>query len=258
MPVPQQFLMVVAAVCVLTGVGEPARAQGDAPAAPTQAARADADDSTDELIFTRFLAWTQQYVEAQPGPAKNALETEGKTLARQRRRVLARLIASDPKRALELALPAPFRQPLPALVRRELETPVRGRGDLAVLAIDTFDTQTGQRTTRSERTATINNITYQASVYGRRAGMATKQNIPLHGIALNGVLAVHESPLRLLDPSETPAPAPSQRCAVCGNPSPQPIAADAGGSFVFFDSDAHLEAYTRRLVKQEDVVGPNP
>lgn len=156
-----------------------------------------------------------------------------------------------------LALPISFRRNLPRSVSREVEAAVHGRGDVTVLVMDNFDPKTGVPTSRVDRTVTIKNQVYQASVYGRRLRMTSKRNVPLHGIALGTTMALHESPVRVLDPSEVPAASANpgkrdERCAVCGKPADLTVVADVGGSLVYFDSDDHLYAYIRTLIEQEE------
>ena len=43
-------------------------------------------------------------------------------------------------------------------------------------------------------------------VYGRRLTQTTRTNILLYGVAIDGKLAVHEDPVRALEPGETPDP----------------------------------------------------
>ncbi|MHB8523377.1 MAG: hypothetical protein ACYDH9_21840 [Limisphaerales bacterium] len=54
-----------------------------------------------------------------------------------------------------------------------------------------------------QRFVHVGGQTYRAFVYGRRIAQTTKTGIPLHGIALDGVLALHTSALRQLDSDET-------------------------------------------------------
>jgi hypothetical protein len=61
---------------------------------------------------------------------------EGLRSAEARRAALARLIETNPDRALALAVPDSVRRRLPAAVRAQLETPVSGTGDYLVMAVD--------------------------------------------------------------------------------------------------------------------------
>ncbi|HEY2951234.1 MAG TPA: hypothetical protein VGK40_01555, partial [Verrucomicrobiae bacterium] len=63
--------------------------------------------------FALFADWAKAYAEAQSPAARAALEDEGVDLAIARREALAALIQTDPKSALELAVPFTVRQSLP-------------------------------------------------------------------------------------------------------------------------------------------------
>ena len=81
--------------------------------------------------FSRFRDWTRSYLAADSS-AKGSLAADGIALAKARRDDMTGLIKSDPRRALELAVPAGVRRDLPAEVAAQLEERVDGRGELAV------------------------------------------------------------------------------------------------------------------------------
>src|SRR5436309_1978136 len=85
-----------------------------------------------EEPFARFHDWAEQYLHAGNGN-KSGLETEGLELVSARRQALAKLIKSNPERALELSVPARVRQALPDSVAGQLEERISGVGRLAVL-----------------------------------------------------------------------------------------------------------------------------
>ena len=45
---------------------------------------------------------------------------------------------------------------------------------------------------------------YEAHVYGRRERQSSRENVPLHGIAIDRDLALDERPLRVLEAGERP------------------------------------------------------
>ena len=55
------------------------------------------------------------------------------------------------------------------------------------------------------REAEVGGKTYRAFVYGRAAAQVSQSNIPLHGIALDGKMAVSSEPVRILAPDEAKA-----------------------------------------------------
>ncbi|MCB1229279.1 MAG: hypothetical protein KDN19_03380 [Verrucomicrobiae bacterium] len=128
------------------------------------------------------------------------LET-GLRLARERRVALYDLIATDPKAALDATIDFPVRSRLPTAIANLLETPVDGRGDLELLAAAPLPG--GPPPPRATwRVATIGRESWDAFVYGRREAQQTKLDLPLSGIALDDRIAIRESPLRRLQPSE--------------------------------------------------------
>ncbi|MDQ3812472.1 MAG: hypothetical protein M3347_00820, partial [Armatimonadota bacterium] len=211
-------------------------------------------------IFAEFTAWTQRYLEADAA-ARAALEADGAALAQRRREALAKLIESDPKQALQLTVPLQVRGQLPASVSQQLEERVSGRGEFMVLIFDFIDPNTGERSSKIQRSATIKGKAYNAHVYGRRRGLSSKVSIPLHGIAIERALAVHESPVRMLEPGEVPDPAapvgnPDKRCPICNAAEATNIIVDVGGTIYYFDQAEHLQKFVAAIVAKEAVVDP--
>jgi hypothetical protein len=136
-----------------------------------------------------FDAWVQRFLAAAP-EARSAMMAEGEALAGRRRAALKTLIQSDPRRALALAVPAAVRGRLPERIAAQLEEPIRGRGDLNVMIVDYFD----QQRSETRREVVIGGLTFRAFVYGRRLDQTTGRDVPLQGIALDGLMAVHEDP----------------------------------------------------------------
>ncbi len=168
------------------------------PVAPL--AYAQAWDGPMPPAMNAFREWTLAYLGSDTALDHALLEFEGVALAHARRGEMFDLIASDPELALALTIPAAMRTLLPASVDALLETRVAGRGDYEILmAVQPL----GSR--RPE--ARINRVSFEgrsfdAYVYGRRSRQTSQEGASLHGIALDGRMAVHESPLRVLEPGE--------------------------------------------------------
>lgn len=149
-----------------------------------------------EPIFEEFRRWTAA---AQPAARSGAVLQHGVELARQRRAELLELIEKNPRRALELAVPDSLRRQLPDAIVALLEERVDAQGDLMVQST-TLDNDRG---CMIERTATLQNgEVFEVHTYGRRGAMPTRDNIAIHGVALDGKLALSELPGRVLEPSE--------------------------------------------------------
>jgi M6 family metalloprotease-like protein len=213
-----------------------------------------------------FHDWAERYRRAATPGERAALETEGVVFARARRPEMLFLIQRDPRRALEATVPAFLRQILPSSVLAELETRVTGKGDYSLLAA-TYPPG-AERGPALQRVAFVGGVTYTAHPYGRRVSQRTKEDTSLHGIALDQHLALHESPLRVLEPGEIPAGAAADACPVSGD-AVQALASDngvnttelnvveaAGHLWEFCGGAAMLESFERRLTAAEDIPGP--
>ena len=138
-----------------------------------------------------LTAWRRAEVAETP-----PLASTGARLASERRAALKDLIELDPKRALELAVPAGLRRELPLAVAVLLEERIDDRGELEVSVWHRGDAA------HYDRVARINSRAYRAFVFGRRANQPSKSGLPLHGVAIDDALAVDEMPYRLLDDAE--------------------------------------------------------
>jgi autotransporter-associated beta strand protein len=148
-----------------------------------------------ETAFEEFRRWTESFL------TSGVDAEQGVELALQRRQELLDLIDKDPGRALELAVPESVRQRLPAGVLALLEQRVDARGDLLVQA-KTSDKGGCEIT----RTATLQDgQVFEAHTYGRRGAMPTRDNIGIHGVALDGKMALSDLPGRVLEPVEVAA-----------------------------------------------------
>jgi hypothetical protein len=209
-----------------------------------------------EDAFALFSEWAKRYV------ATGANPDDGARLAGIRRVELAKLIESDPQRALELAVPWSVRRQLPAAVQAQLETPLSARGDLTILAaIPAPGEPLGVPSV--QRTATINGRDYSANVYGRRLGHPSRWNVPLHGIALGNQMAVGDSPVRILEATEAAAvkatlPA-DPICSVSGQVTTvnnEEVALDLGDEVLFLCGPQHAAQRELILAAAEDGLPP--
>lgn len=209
-----------------------------------------------------FSDWTHRYLTARdPAP----LVREGIVLAHARRAVMADLIRRDPQRAFEVTVPSSVRRQLPSVVQDELEKRVAGRGSYST-QIETTFSAAGAVNSRIRRSASIAGISYEAHVYGRRLARPTKEGASLHGIVLDGQLALHESPVRVLEPDE--ADEKSSAASSCPvNDEPTLSRADQSNTQVakveadgriweFCGGLGMLEAFEQRLLEAEESFGP--
>ncbi|WP_414664608.1 hypothetical protein [Horticoccus sp. 23ND18S-11] len=181
------------------------------------------NEPTPPAAFAAFRAWSERFRQT-PAADREALVAEGVALARTRREALQRVMVADPRRALALAVPAVVRRDLPAVVAAELEVRLSGRGQLSLVATTPApDEPVAPVPVR--RRVLLGGQTYTAHVYGRREPQTALAGVALHGIAIDRELALHESPLRVLEPEEIPAGEAMAACPV----SDQPVAPLAAG-----------------------------
>jgi Concanavalin A-like lectin/glucanases superfamily/PKD domain/Carboxypeptidase regulatory-like domain len=210
---------------------------------------------SNRVAIAEFQSWAEQFASASVAQ-RLALATHGIELASQRRAELSALIESDPQAALEQAVPMRVRQQLPPEILTQLEERVGGVGDYDVLAVLA---QPGAETTTPayRRFVRIHDQVYRAYTYGRRLGEAARRQIPLHGIALDGKLALHESPMRVLEPGEVPDPRlrvanSDEICSVSGLPSGRAVVVQVGEEIHYLCSGGHIEAFAGKFADAEN------
>ncbi|MGC4071352.1 MAG: PKD domain-containing protein [Nibricoccus sp.] len=213
--------------------------------------------SETSAAFKQFENWSERYLAA-PSSARENLNVEGLPLAIARRAALRELIQTDPRLALSLATPFAVRVALPPQIAAHLEQRISIRGDYTVLGT------LGTTATRAvQRLVTSGEGSYQAFVYGRRLTQPSQSNLPLHGIALDGLLALAESPVRILEPGESPDPAKrqlDQLCEVSKKPAgfnqdstdaDPDVIAEIGDEVHFLCSRGHVYMVEKNLVALE-------
>ncbi|MBA4150509.1 MAG: immunoglobulin domain-containing protein [Verrucomicrobia bacterium] len=207
-----------------------------------------------EGAFAAFHEWTEKYIHAPTAQQKTALVEEGVVLASERRMALLDFIRNDPEQALQQAVPFGVRRAMPPEVAKLLEEQISGRGQLALLAALP---EPGKEaiTTSNFRTVTIDERTFGAHVYGWRLGEPTRNNIPLHGIAVGDDMAVSSDPLRLLDQDEA-AEIQAVAAEPCPNtiadPEPEVVAVAIGARVEVLCCNDHGTELNDRLVAAEN------
>ncbi len=198
-----------------------------------------------------FSDWTARYLRGD----QSDLQT-GERLAMDRRNVMLHLIKTDPEKALSLAVSEQVRRELPESITKHFEKRIDGRGSLTVMVATDFEHN--KRTTLRE--VEVGQKRYAAFVYGWRANQMTRESIPVHGIAIDGKLALSSDPLRRLDSEEikaakvTGAIATEAICGVSGKLSTsrnEEIVADAGGEILSFCSREHFDLARKQWIAAE-------
>ncbi len=159
-----------------------------------------------------FSAWAQRYLAAAPA-ARPAMVEEGAQLAEARRVRMLSLIKDDPREALANTPPVLVRQQLPAVVEALLEERISDRGD--VYRIMGIAGPGDARTIPTTEQANIAGKVFEAHRYGDRALTPHLKDVSIHGITLDGQLAILDSPVRKMEAGETPAETTNE-CVVTG------------------------------------------
>lgn len=152
--------------------------------------------------FDAFNTWTLKYLGA--GKAERGqLIAEGLVFAEARRGALSKLIQSDPRLAIENAVPPVVRQELPMEVAQLLEERFNEEAYYCLLGV--MPESDGEKSSSYRRTVrTDDRGSYEVSTYGARISQKTTKRASIVGIAVDNKLAVDERPLRIVEPGEIP------------------------------------------------------
>jgi hypothetical protein len=257
--------IVVALLFALRTKERPILPLPDAPAAPNPAAIIEASvaRSVPDALGA-FDDWLAQYRAGSPAQ-RAAMAERGLELAKARRAELKRLIETDPRAALDRAVPMVARQELPPGILAQLEERVNARGFFGVLGT------VGGAAVPVHRTAVLEDgRRFTAYVYGRRARQRTTEQASLNGIALDRSLALDERPLRVLEAGERPEPGKPvvETCPVSGKStavtrtsgelpavSAETPAVEAGGTIHYLCSGGHIAGFEEDLIAGEGSTG---
>ena len=136
--------------------------------------------------------------------------------ARERRVILRRLVREDPEQAVALAIDRVRRKQVPDVMRNELEQEV---SDLGALEVRVSRQQDQLQEPQVRREAVVAGKRYDVTTWGPGLADGSAARRSLHGIAVDGVLALMPGRLRILKPGEEPSSGKrvqDQRCVVSG------------------------------------------
>ncbi|WP_367873268.1 Calx-beta domain-containing protein [Luteolibacter sp. Populi] len=148
-----------------------------------------------------FNGWVERWKDAPPEYQKE-LQAEGRKLAVERRPEFKALIATNPRLALEQAVPRVIRQDLPAAIVDSLETPVSATGDYNVYLGKPGPDQEVPKEGLTLRYFEAGGVSYKARPVPEIADLMSRKQIPLRGVAVDREFAVAASPLRRLEDRE--------------------------------------------------------
>lgn len=182
------------------------------------------------------------------------MQAEGVRLARAHRAEIKTLIASDPRAALEQAVPVIVRQKLPANVVAQLEQRVSGKGSLEMYVATPLK---ASEPTVTQRIVTLGDQTFHAQFYGRRSRLKSLAEITVNGVAVDRELAVSEAPARALEIGEVPDPAKQivRVCPVSGITTEAASAAvtastpavEVGQQIIYLCTGAHIQQINEEI-----------
>jgi PKD domain/Gametolysin peptidase M11 len=195
--------------------------------------------------FGRFASWCDRFRVEERSEIRKSLEAEGVKLAQERRQEMLELIPSDAEAALKLSIPRDVRGRIPASVAALTEEPVSGRGDFGVIAAVGIP---GGEVPRVPvyRTVSVGDRAWRAYTFGDALDRITASDVPVHGIALDGVFALDPNPVRRLEPGESAAAAavnPDALCSISGAAASAlgtGTAVDTGGEVAWVCGTTHL------------------
>ncbi|HLS27905.1 MAG TPA: hypothetical protein VK041_04595, partial [Opitutales bacterium] len=219
--------------------------RGDRPFAPG----AETQQEPKEDFIRAFASWTESYLDESAEDARSILIEEGIRLAEARRDVMKALIRENPRAAIAAAISPDVREGLPAEVRALLAQPVSGHGDFGVFGIVPSE-EYGVPDRLVERAVRLEDARYEAYVYGAWLAVRSVEDVFVHGLAIDHLLAIDESPARILGSRE--AEDVAAFAAMYSPPqgeehseeNPQTIVAETASGYMRFCCDAHFAAYS--------------
>lgn len=205
------------------------------------------------LANLAFRKWVDRYLSASP-EERPSLEALGTELSAARRVAMRGLLLADPRLALELAVTPPERDALPDAVAENVETWRDGVGGLFVVA---GVPEEGAGPPPVERFVVFagEDHVYRAGVFGRRLDELTREGVRLHGVTLDGVIALTESRLRRLWPGER-RPALQvewpNTCPVSRTPADPDLTYHGGDTLYAFCTIDHSQEFDATLASAEE------
>ncbi|MCH2061705.1 MAG: PKD domain-containing protein [Verrucomicrobiales bacterium] len=185
-------------------------------------------------------------LDGKPLSAQREKIPEGMRHLQGRRQWMARLIRSNPERALREALTYEQRSLLPDSLLGHIEKPLSAAATYEVEIACSLGTG-GSKTTRLVTLDDGRQL--EAFTFGRRLQVTCKDRISIHGIESEGVAAIDPHPVRLLGTAE-------QRDR--GLQAKEGSHAEILGKLYTFSDPARMDELGESLVAEELIIGPSP
>lgn len=220
-------------------------------ARPSQSAQVQRGALSNEALGA-FRAWLQRW-SSTPVAERAGLEVEGEQLAAARRGPFHALLTTEPETALELSVSPLERLSLPERVAQHVERWRDGIGALHVIAGTAID----QAPVETERFVSFDDAPgefLRAGVFGQRARESSRGQLRLHGVVLDGAIAVTDSRLRRLWPGEPRRDLPLDQpgaCPVSKKKADPTLLYDGGDTLFGFCGTDHAVQYDATLAAAE-------
>ena len=240
-------------------------------------------ESVNSEPIKSFNEWSDKYISGGGGLL------EGIKLAKARRSEMRKLISENPSKAISNQISQEKRQLLPDIIKDELEQLLYGRGIFESLSIsrmvksshlsdvaaqyhglDAGLSNLGDKNIivqENIKKLIYDGITYNAHTYGVLSGLASRKNFLFSGIAIDGDLALDESPVRLMgETSKNSALSTGELSAEGEDPISGEIVnltrggylAEAGGNYYYLSKKEHAFKLGVKLMGAEAGVSPSP
>ncbi|GEM_PF-5503367 len=206
---------------------------------------ADPDEAAPAMdALQAFQSWVQEL------PPESGSEEEleiGIQLVQARAIEMKRLIREDPEEALRQAWTEAELAELPAEIRVWMEQPIHDSAAYEVVISCGGEHAPGEaHDDHVERTLLWRDQRLQTFTYGRRRWTTSKEALSVHGIALDGLAALHEDPVRVLD----------EEAKAFHGWEEEDLLAQVHGQLLPFASLEELASYRERLELREDLPDP--
>jgi hypothetical protein len=206
--------------------------------------------SVESKVFSEFDDWIKRYLDGNFSDKREFIGS-GEEIAFKRRELFKELIKTNPQAAIGKAVSENVQARLPVSITQLLEKNISANGDFNVYAVDDFDSAASINQPL-EREIVIENVRYKAFVYGRKALMTTKLNVPIRGVALDDSMAVDENSVRKIEPSEY-----ESRKVDASKIAENAVVADAGGKLIYFSGQKDFDKYVSDLKDWESKIAPD-
>ncbi len=212
-----------------------------------------------------FRRWAERYLSSTADQQAVMVE-EGVDLAQKHRAALKSMLKTDPRAALEQAVPMAMRQRLPTEVKKFLENRVSAQANLDVQSVcEEANHVKGESCLR--RYLTIDSSEYRTWLYGQRTRLNTTPSVTVNGISIDRDLAVSDSPVRMLEVGEVPdaskelvmldATTGEEQKVIPAEPGQLPVitaetpAIEVGDKIIFLEDGAQAQQIAEEIMQEE-------